>query len=633
MDGSTIIINKQVQRRQMHSCDTCRRRKIKCDSVNKAHCTACRKSGVECRFSLTWKRHASRSVDAPVPSAASPSNSTDVVPQTTLEEVVPFTDNGATTPAPLESGRVVAPAPCNAVDTLSQFFHKGVWSSSWAEFDDYERLRLAYIGTSGSNFSHLVNLNREGQRFLTYPHPPIHPHLPWKPQAQHYLNKGPLLENVRQLSSFPAKEIRNELVEAFFEKIHPYFPVLDEADFRRQYKDPFNPPPLLLFQAVLLAGAHVCNHPRVANTRQAVKSILYHRVKILFDLRHENNRVHLVQAALLLTWHLEDSDSVSLNSYYWVGVACRIAFGIGLHRNLMDEPDIPGRMPACDRRLHRRVWWVLFQTEVMSALEHGRPSMINRDDYDQPPLELSDFCEQNGQINTRVNLEYCSRNIELCEMILEIQRATSPGAILRGEYPDVKSLNSRLIKWAIAVPLTQTFWSLQLQLHYQTVAIHLHRLYLDGAERIAQSPDSNDQCNAAAQMILSIFDAIIRIGVLQQCYFPSVVALIAAGVHVSRSIQQLVDKGSMLLALNSLRNLESVVHTAEVLKEFWPNAEGVEKLFRVLVDRYKDLLHREHRDEESTTTADFCNIDWETMLLFDSQPRLMELDWMDALSN
>ncbi|KIW34119.1 uncharacterized protein PV07_00915 [Cladophialophora immunda] len=627
MNGPTNITGKSEPRRQMHSCDTCRRRKIKCDSVNKSRCSACHKSGVDCSFTVKWRRLDSRRSEISRTPGESSADTLPAPPRSDgLGDTIPFTDLSTT----LDSGREESEPRCYAQDSLSQFFHKSVWSSGWAEFDDYERLRLAYIGTPVSNFAHLVNLNQRGQRFLTYPHPRIHPHLPWQPNPEDYLNRAPTVDSIRQLSSFPAKEIRDELVEAFFEKIHPCFPVLDEAGFRILYNDPNNPPPLIVFQAVLLAGAHVCDHPKVADSRQTVKSILYRRTKLLFDMRYENNRLYLIQAALLLTWYLEDADSVSLNSYHWVGVACRIAFGIGLHRNLLNDPNTPDRMPLSDRRLYRRVWWVLYQVEIMSALEHGRPSLIHCDDFDQPPLEQNDLREVNGQINQKINFEYCSKNIELCRMILDILSATSPGALLRGECPNLESLNAGLVKWAISVAPGNTFPSLQLQLHYQTVILHLHRLFLDGDDRIAMSPDSSDQCNAAAQAILSIFDAIIRLGVLKQCYFPSVMALIAAGVNISRVIEKLVDKGSKLLTLNAIRNLETVVQTAELLKKSWANAEGVEKLFRILVDRYKDCLHGEQYSQDVPATTDFCNFDWEAMLLFDPQPGLPDLEWMDA---
>jgi hypothetical protein len=49
----------------------------------------------------------------------------------------------------------------------------------------------------------------------------------------------------------------------------------------------------------------------------------------LFDLHYENNREHLVQAALLFTWHFEGAGDIAANAYYWIGIACRLAFGPG----------------------------------------------------------------------------------------------------------------------------------------------------------------------------------------------------------------------------------------------------------------------------------------------------------------
>jgi transcriptional regulatory protein AMDR len=82
-------------------------------------------------------------------------------------------------------------------------------------------------------------------------------------------------------------------VEAFFTEINPGFPVVDESEFQLSYKDKESAPPLLLFQAVLLAGAHACQHPKVVESRAHVKAVLFQRAKTLWDLRLENDRVTL----------------------------------------------------------------------------------------------------------------------------------------------------------------------------------------------------------------------------------------------------------------------------------------------------------------------------------------------------
>lgn len=55
----------------------------------------------------------------------------------------------------------------------------------------------------------------------------------------------------------------------YFDDIHPGYPVIDEESFRRQYADPADPPPLLLFHCVLLAvsdhTAIVCCEKRLTD--------------------------------------------------------------------------------------------------------------------------------------------------------------------------------------------------------------------------------------------------------------------------------------------------------------------------------------------------------------------------------
>jgi hypothetical protein len=199
---------------------------------------------------------------------------------------------------------------------LSQFFQQSIGASTWLVFDVYELVRIAYIGTEVSNPTHLISLEQPVPPVLHLPHPPIHPPLPWKPESDPLYAPRANLDTARDLSSFPAKEVRDELVNAYYDQINPYFPVIDEYEFRSQYADPNKPPPLLLLQAVLLAGAHVCNHAKVVQSRSMVKTALFQRGKTLFDMRHENDRLHLVQSALLFTWHLENADTASSNSYY-----------------------------------------------------------------------------------------------------------------------------------------------------------------------------------------------------------------------------------------------------------------------------------------------------------------------------
>ncbi|KAH7321709.1 hypothetical protein BKA65DRAFT_482156 [Rhexocercosporidium sp. MPI-PUGE-AT-0058] len=254
---------------------------------------------------------------------------------------------------------------------LSEFLHRGFLSPTFSVFHERDPIRIAYIGTLTSNLAYRVSQESpyQGDASLHFAFPSIRKALPWKPTNDLSLAKW--YQNMAQdISMLPEKEVCDQIIEAFFTKIDPGFPVIDEAEFHLQYADHNNTVPLILLQAVLLAGAHVCKHPRVAQSRSLVKVTLSRRAKALFDLRYENNREHLIQAALLFTWHFGGADDIGANAYYWIGVACRLAFGLGIHRDLSSS----GRsvVPVQDRRIQRRFWFffsaMFWQVFIMEDL-------------------------------------------------------------------------------------------------------------------------------------------------------------------------------------------------------------------------------------------------------------------------
>lgn len=463
-------------------------------------------------------------------------------------------------------------------------------------------MRICYIGTEVSNLTHLINLQEQshGQTEHTaagplhLPYPAIHPTTSWKPEV----DQGPFAtktrDYLRDLSSFPAKDVRDSLVDAYFEKINPFFPIVDECKFRRQYSDPADPPPLIQLQSVLLAGAHASTHPKVEQWRPMVCNALFRRAKGLFDMRHENDRMHLVQAALLFTWYVENADTGSANSYYWAGVACRIAFGLGMHRDLSGHVAATVRMPICDRRIYRRIWWTLLQVEIFTALEHGRPSMIHLDEIDQAPLDADDFIEEDGIRNTSLRLDFCQRNIELCLIILEVLRLNSPGFKRKQENVTsvVASLDSNLAAWMMKTSALDDFGFLQLHLHYHTTLIHLHRnlgVKSLNAERQHESP-SAEMCNRSAGAIVTVLETMLAKDFVRQCSFTCVISLTATAIHISQGIGYALDRGYSLLAVSGQSQLERLLTVAKALGVYWPNADAVLKLFQNLSQRFKSRI-------------------------------------------
>ncbi|KIW20294.1 hypothetical protein PV08_00869 [Exophiala spinifera] len=516
--------------------------------------------------------------------------------------------------------------------SLSQFFQHGLPSSKWDVFNTLDRMRIVYIGTKVSNLSHLISLDQSSRPFLVYPHPEIHP----SPSlTSRTYTPSAAQDSAQDIYAPFSKELRGELIESFFSKVHPIFPVVDEQSFRSKYDLAQDERPLLLLYAIMLVGAHVSQDAKVKRSRCTFKSLLFKRGKWLFDMRHENDRQHLVAAALLFTWHLENADTVSMNAYYWSGVACRTAYGIGMHRNILAEPDTPDRMPWRDRRLYRRTWWTLFQVEVMSALEHGRPSMIRLEDFDQGPLDARDFDEIQGSQDTlATHIHYCARNIELCYIVVDLLRLTSPGILKRDSQLDLETFQTRLANWAIGLPMTTDFWSLQLQLHYHCVVLHLFRLHSRSGDFGLGSINSVELCSGATRAILSVFETMAATDVLNQCYSTSVMALTAAAIYLSKEIQRSITNGAVLVALNHVRDLERVFPIATALSEYWPNADGLLKLFTNLADKFKILISDQQQppaQQEGFDINALNEINWEDIFAYSHHHQSISTDdWMNT---
>ena len=473
---------------------------------------------------------------------------------------------------------------------LSQFYQRGVDSTHWTVFADSDHIRLAYMGTPTSNIAHLITLKGFADPTLHFPYPPIRPPRPWKPESVW----GPLgnIDIANDTACFPAKEIRDSLVDAFFEKIFPGFPVLEESTFRRQYLDRNKPPPLLLFQAVLLAGSHACAHPTVAASRMTVKRTLFRRASMLFHLQHENDRIQMVQAALLFVWHLENSDSVCGGSYYWLGIAQRIAFGMGMHRDVSRQAR--SRLPLWERRLYRRIWWTILQMEVFSCLEHGRPCMISLDDTDQPPLELQDFAEGDaGPVNEGVQADYIMQNSRLSLIGLRVLQMNSP-SIVPGEAASMaSSLEASLADFALDLRPMDDFWSCQLRMHYNLVLLHLHRTPSSvSSPAPPRSAASHEICSDAAQAILSCLETIVHRGWTGYCPFTAVSAAMAAAIHMSLDARSSLSQGPSVIALNAQDRLSRLLRCARELESFWPSAGAVYSLFEELSEELKSLARR-----------------------------------------
>ncbi|CBF74839.1 AMDR_EMENI ACETAMIDASE REGULATORY PROTEIN [Aspergillus nidulans FGSC A4] len=419
-------------------------------------------------------------------------------------------------------------------------------------------VRAIYVGHELSNMSFLIRQQRDtGDDVYHFAGNEI-------PRRQLRTGHDQLLMDALTL---PEPALADELVHAYFAQVNPGYPIVEEELFMSQYRnrDPADAPPILLLQTILLVGAHVT---RPKSERDTLKDIFFRRAKWLFDNRIERNRDILVQAALLLTWHSDlADDDVSANAHYWIGIAARIATGLGMHRN-----------PVCNypcANLH---------------------DSSNLEDSDVSPLTFSDF----EGCGARVQADFVIHFSELCTMISYIVRERF-GLRISAERRKAALLEAdeALANWSLRLPDRLRLrasdmdpWSAMLHLTYNNFLILLHRPHpRASAYSDDYGPHDAEICSAAAGVIASIFEELRIHDRLKQVWYSGVHTLFTAMIQVRVELRF----SNPVLAINALRRFDSASYSLRELAQYWSHASTILRLFEESRRLQEDLR---------TTTSD-----------------------------
>lgn len=392
------------------------------------------------------------------------------------------------------------------------------------------------------------------------------------------------------VSSVPEPEIRDALVASYFEHIHPFLPFLCKDDFLDV--DSSKRPPLLIYQAVLMAGAHACSHPIVAKNRHWLKSILFRRASMLFHIRHETDRTHLMQAAILFTWFTGDGDTVTGGPYYWSGIATRIGCGLGAHRGSTT-------LLAQDNLCFKLSWWSAFVCDVFSSLDTGRPNSIRPEEIDQLPIDINldtetpspdDGRPQTGSetsLYDMSHLRFLKAMADLAYIGIDIIVANAPSSLSSNRQATVQDIDAKLGLWSVrSGVLSDTDsspWTCQLGIHYNLLLLYLHRNNSD-------EPGSKSVCSVAAQTIVNLFEQLRAQDCLKQCHFTAANATIAAGIQIVTEIRSTIVTGTHSVAIDALARLSKLQRSAKALAEYWLNMESIHTVFQELYEEYEGYV-------------------------------------------
>ena len=483
--------------------------------------------------------------------------------------------------------------------------------------------RVAYLGES-SNLSLLVHDRYGTSDVVHYP-------LPENVRgAKARVNELDNMEIdiLHQRGAFllPPRALCDELVDAYFKWVAPVVPIINKSRFMRQYRDPKNPPSLLLLQAILLAGSRVCTNPQLMDSSGSTTPAamtFYKRAKALYDANYEDDRVTIVQALILMGWYWEGPEDVTKNVFYWSRVAIVVAQGSGMHRSVEHS-----QLSRTDKRLWKRIWWTLFSRDRSVAVALGRPVGINPEDSDVEMLTEEDFVEDEPDRPAEfppdpIHVQFFINYVKLCEImgLVLSQQYSVASKFKRTNAIDLTHSDMALADWLQHCPKEVSydrsnhhFWAALLHSNYYTTLCLLHRAHMppagspkantqNGYQEETAYPSRNIAYHAAA-MITSIIENLQAHNELR--YTPAFIVYSLFSALIMHVYQMRSSNKSIVQATE--QRLHVCMNALKEVSKVWLVAKMVHTLFesilgnKLLEERLQKAAGKRHKKQHNSTS-------------------------------
>ncbi|CAK5275757.1 unnamed protein product [Mycena citricolor] len=639
----------QLQRRRVwRACESCRRKKIKCDGTEPT-CSQCAASGSQCTWLQTKDRAAlSRHYVQELESRLLHMESLFSQIAPVLDQFGPLPNptpsNGLSSPVSGPSGSESAPAamqsrslpPKDRSPSVPIKAEEDDVSESFGQLalDEYGHMR--WIG--GSSTMSLI------QSFKALTTSSVHRRSPMEedpmapgpsvnklyfPAAVFFGKTKSALPGAEQVE-YPPRDLADKLVGAYFSRLHFLNPVIDKPSFLRKYnflienthdhsfaraETPF----LALVFAVFACAARLVEDDRLTTGDSqddgGMGMVYYERALILQYISHADIQVDHVQCFLLLSTFLCAVNCLP-QAWILVGQAVRTGQDLGLHRS-------PRRLTITpiEKETRRKVWWGVYALDRMLALALGRPLGVNDFDCDvEYPVEIDDEYLPdyfNGVITPQRQPALLAGFINLVSLY------KIGGKVLREVYalevcrdnlePDrkaelqktVENLDAELTQWCEDLPdmfKSQSETDQQVSMgavlcsHYYSVLTTLHRNLLPvkrdqpvTAKSTVKAVSSARSCIRLAPSIKNVVPACHHLAFFIQHLFSSAVILLLYAMHSSEP----------RAAAAAMDEAKSTLGALESWEGHWPGARKCKELLMELTTTAADAVAKQQVAELS----------------------------------
>ncbi|THH33707.1 hypothetical protein EUX98_g391 [Antrodiella citrinella] len=635
------------RRRVWRACESCRRKKIKCDG-NEPTCSQCAATKSQCTWLQTkdraaLSRHYVQELEArllhmetlfqqvtPILEqvgqasgldisqlAAAAAASGSASPMEGSQQLLATTPNNLPAVLTDDGMDTEADRPIKVEDDVSDAFGQ-------LALDEHGHMR--WIG--GSSTMSLI------QSFRTLTTSPLHrvspmdedPLAPGPSANKLYFPASVFFGKVRALPlpeevEYPERDLADKMVDAYFSRFHFLMPVIDKPSFMRQYAhimDNTNDthlvrsqtPFIALICAVFACGSKLVDDPRLSRGENlddaGMGMVYYERALILHYISHASMEVEHVQCLLVMSSFL---CSVNCLPQAWllVGQAVRTAQDIGLHRS-------PRRLliSPIEKETRRKVWWGCYTLDRMLALALGRPLGIADSDCDiELPVDVDDenlpeyFA---GATMTQASPSLMRGFIEMCSLY------QIAGRVLRQVYAldkckdhlepekraelnrSVESLDKALTAWCDELPLVfksnpvtekQVSMGAVLCSHYYSVLTTLHRNFLPVKRDQPVWPRSTAKAVSTARACIRLAPSIRN--VVPSCHHLAffIQNLFSSAVVILLYAMHTTDLGASQTAMEEAKSCLAVLESWE---GHWPGARKCKELLDDLAGTAADAI-------------------------------------------
>ncbi|KAL4796598.1 fungal-specific transcription factor domain-containing protein [Aspergillus venezuelensis] len=387
METNSRRVPPDKRKRTEISCDKCKSRKQKCDRLlDPSQCRYCEINGIICSTTQPRKQHGYiQDEDLRTRLDLLESLVKGLIPEADLSSNEELRQLGKALGIPLPGRSSHGAIPETAKDTAME----GANQDTAASLLPDQQGHVQYIGPSSSFAFHnklrMLMGSYTSREFATFGHnaadvpPTPRGHMQSKSHTNGEAcngNYGALPADYRSITRPMGDEdgtLLNSLVDAYFDIIHPDFPVLHEASFREKYEvwasSPLDISPVWtcsLF-CVLILSQKVSQ----LSASEDMERLCWAYVQTLLPTVLFTTDIHTVQVLLLAALHLHNNNHRDA-CWNLTGAALHVAIAMGLHRD-----DIKPSPSLFQREFRKQLWWTLYAFEKMQVSSYDRPSGIS----------------------------------------------------------------------------------------------------------------------------------------------------------------------------------------------------------------------------------------------------------------